>query len=68
MRKEAPFTNIMFNNMCRVAYNNKICMISIISKVCNKIYYSSCSCFFEESIMLAHNLNLSGLIHIYKIS
>jgi len=32
MGKEAPFTNIMLNNMRKVAYNNKICMISIISK------------------------------------
>jgi len=62
MGKETPFTNIMYNNMCRAAYN-KICMISIISKLCNK-RYSSCSSFFEESIVLAQNVNLSCLIYI----
>lgn len=37
MNKEARvFTNVMYDNMYKGSYNNTICMISKISKLCNK--------------------------------
>jgi len=51
----------MYDNMYISSYNNKICMVSKISKLCSKRYHSSC-CFFEESTLLSvrwHTLKLS---------
>jgi len=42
----------MYSNICKGSNNNKICMMGIISKLCNERYYSSCLCFFDESIVL----------------